>query len=200
MGTQGRSVRLFQNDLLERLSHVHPLTPLLLWVPVIAWFLWRSLAVYRLEVGALAWLAAAGLLVWTLTEYLIHRFLFHLRPRSLAARRLVFIVHGIHHETPDDPTRLLMPPVPAITACALLYGFFWAVLGRPWVEPFFAFFLMGYLAYDYIHFAVHRGRPRTRAGRFLRHWHMGHHFVTPEARWGVSSPVWDCVFRTAAGR
>jgi sterol desaturase/sphingolipid hydroxylase (fatty acid hydroxylase superfamily) len=200
MGTRGHSVRLFENDLLERLSRVHPLTPLLLWAPIIAGLLWRSLAVYRLEVGTLVWLAAAGLLVWTLTEYLLHRFVFHLESRSLAVRRLVFVVHGVHHETPDDPTRLLMPPAPAIVACSILYAIFWTTLGRPWVEPFFAFFLMGYLAYDYIHFAVHHGRPRTRVGRFLRRWHMLHHFVTPEARWGVSSPLWDHVFRTAARR
>ena len=200
MRTPRRSVRLFENDVLERLSRVHPLTPLVLWAPVIAWLLWRSVVVYRLEVGALAWLAASGLLVWTLTEYLVHRFLFHLRPRSRGARRLVFVVHGIHHETPDDPTRLLMPPAPALVACTILYALFWAVLGRPWVEPFFAFFLIGYLAYDYMHFAAHHGQPRTRVGRFLRRWHMLHHFVTPEARWGVSSPLWDHVFRTAARR
>ena len=200
MGDQGRSVRLFESDWLERLSRVHPLTPLSLWAPVVVWLLWRSLVSGRLEAGTVAWLAMAGILAWTLTEYLVHRFLFHLRPRSRAARRLVFIIHGVHHETPDDPARLLMPPAPALIACAILYVLFRAVLGSAWVEPFFAFFLIGYLAYDYIHLAVHRGRPRTRIGRFLRRWHMLHHFATPEARWGVSSPAWDHVFRTATGR
>jgi sterol desaturase/sphingolipid hydroxylase (fatty acid hydroxylase superfamily) len=200
MAIQGHSVRLFRSDLLERLSRVHPMTPLLLWTPVIMWLSWRSVVVDRLQLGILAWLAAAGLLVWTLTEYLVHRFVFHLRPHSRVARRLVFIVHGVHHQAPDDPTRLLMPPVPTIIVCALFYALFRAVLGRPWVEPFFAFFLVGYLTYDYIHFAVHHGRPRTRVGRFWRRWHMLHHFVTPCARWGVSSPLWDHIFRTTAGR
>jgi hypothetical protein len=99
MRRQGRSVRLFESDWLERLSRVHPLTPLLVWAPVIAWLLGRSLVVDRLDAGTVAWLGAAGLLCWTLTEYLVHRFLFHLRPRSRAAQRLVFIVHGVHHET-----------------------------------------------------------------------------------------------------
>jgi hypothetical protein len=187
---------LFEADWLESLSHVHPTVPLLLWTPLIAWLLWRALAVYSLTLSTLGWLAAAGLLVWTLTEYLVHRFLFHLPARSAPMRRLTFIVHGVHHQAPDDPSRLLMPPAAAIVAGAVLYLLFWAILGRPWVDPFFAFFLTGYLVYDYVHLAVHRGRPRTRIGRFVRRWHMLHHFTTPGARWGVSSPLWDLVFRT----
>jgi sterol desaturase/sphingolipid hydroxylase (fatty acid hydroxylase superfamily) len=197
METRGQSVRLFESDLLERLSRVHPLTPLLLWVPIIAWLLWRSLAAHRLALDALVALGAAGLLTWTLTEYLVHRWVFHLHPRSAAGRRLVFIVHGVHHEAPDDPGRLLMPPAPAGLICGLLYAGFWVLLGPRRVDAFFAFFLVGFLAYDYLHLAAHAGRPRTRVGRFLRRWHMLHHFATPRARWGVSSPLWDYVFRSA---
>src|SRR5262245_16752328 len=200
MDTQGGCVRLFEHEWLERLSRVHPVTPLLLWAPLIVWLLWRTAAVHRMGTGALVALAAAGFAVWTLTEYLIHRFLFHHRARSVAAQRLVFIVHGVHHAAPDDPMRLVMPPAPAIVASGVLFGMFRVLLGSPDVEPFFAFFLLGYLAYDYVHFAVHRARPRTRIGRLLRRWHMQHHFVTPDARWGVSSPVWDHVFRTAGDR
>ena len=190
------SLRLFESDWLERLSHVHPAIPLLVWAPLVTALLWHSLVGETLGKGTVVWLGAAGLLTWTLTEYLVHRFLFHLRPRSRPAQRLVFIVHGIHHETPDDPTRLLMPPAPALVAFSILYALFRAVLGGPWSAPFFAFFLVGFLAYDYLHLAVHRGRPRTRIGRFLRRWHMLHHHATPEARWGVSTPLWDHVFRT----
>jgi dihydroceramide fatty acyl 2-hydroxylase len=200
MSTQERRVRLFESDLLERLSHVHPVTPLLLWGPLVAWLLGRSLGVHGIELRLLAWLAASALLVWTLTEYLIHRFVFHWQPRSAAARRLVFIVHGVHHETPDDPTRLVMPPVAAALGACLFYALFVTVLGRAWAEPFFAFFMVGYLVYDYVHFALHRLRPRTRLGAFLRRWHLRHHFVAPDASWGVSSPLWDYVFRTAARR
>jgi sterol desaturase/sphingolipid hydroxylase (fatty acid hydroxylase superfamily) len=200
MGQGERRVRLFESEWLERLSRVHPAVPALLWAPVIAWLLGRSLGPGGVEAGTAAWLAAGGLTAWTLTEYLVHRFLFHMNPRSAMGRRVVFIVHGVHHETPDDPMRLVMPPVPAIIGCAVLYALFRTVLGPAWVAPFFAFFLIGYLAYDYIHLAVHRGRPRTRIGRFLRRWHMLHHHATPGARWGVSSPAWDHVFRTTGGR
>jgi dihydroceramide fatty acyl 2-hydroxylase len=96
-----------------------------------------------------------------------------------------------------------MPPALAIVACVLLYGQFRLILGHPQVEPFLAFFLAGYLAYDYIHFALHYGKPRTRLGRALRRWHMLHHFATCHARWGVTSPLWDYIFcsrGTAAAR
>ena len=77
---------------------------------------------------------------------------------------------------------------------------FRAILGPVWVEPFFACFILGYLAYDYTHFAIHSRRQRSRLGRYLQRHHMLHHFATPNARWGVSSPLWDWIFRTAGPR
>jgi sterol desaturase/sphingolipid hydroxylase (fatty acid hydroxylase superfamily) len=55
---------------------------------------------------------------------------------------------------------------------------------------------VGYLCYDYIHFATHHFRPRTRVGKFLKQHHMLHHFAEHGSRWGVSSPMWDYVFGT----
>jgi dihydroceramide fatty acyl 2-hydroxylase len=196
MPSQRKHIRLFDNDVIEGLSHVHPLVPALLWTPVVTWLLWRSFAVHHLDKAVVAALGAGGLIVWTFTEYAMHRFVFHLAPRSAVHRRLQFIVHGVHHEDPDDPTRLLMPPAPAAITAAALYVVFRMVLGSEWIDPFFAAFLMGYLAYDYTHFVIHRRSPRTRLGRYLRRRHMRHHFVTPDARWGVTSPLWDWIFRT----
>src|SRR5262245_60181995 len=173
------SVRLFESDVLERFSRVHPLTPLLLWGPIVAWLTWRSIAVRDLGIGPVAAFGAAGLLAWTLVEYLVHRFVFHLEPTTPWRRRLQFIVHGVHHAAPDDPRRLLMPLAPAILATAVLYAFFRAVLGPVWSEPFFAFFLVGYLGYDYIHFALHLATLPGRVGRDLRRHHMLHHHATP---------------------
>ncbi len=124
-------------------------------------------------------LAAGGLLVWTFTEYAMHRFVFHLAPSSPGRRRLQFMVHGVHHEQPDDPMRLLMPPVPAAILAGVLYGLFRMALGPALIDPFFASFLAGYLAYDYTHLAIHRGRPRTRLGRYLRRHHMRPPFRDP---------------------
>ena len=196
MSDRGEGVRLFESDLLERFSRVHPLTPLLIWWPLIAAFLWRTLRFHRLPPEVVAAMTAAGLLVWSLTEYLVHRFAFHHEATSPVGRRLQFVVHGVHHQVPDDPTRLLMPPAATAAGFAILYGLFWIVLGPGLVEPFSAGFLLGYLIYDYLHFAVHRTRPRMHLVRYLRRQHMLHHFVTPDARWGVTSGLWDSVFRT----
>ena len=200
MRNRYRPVQLFDNDVLEGLSRVPPFLPALLWAPLVAWLVWRSFAIHEFDGRLLAAVALTGLLIWSFTEYALHRFLFHLAPSSARRRRWQFIVHGVHHEDPDDPTRLLMPPAPAAVGAAVLYGLFRMVLGPAWVEPFFASFLAGYLVYDYTHLSIHRGRPRTRLGRYLRRHHMRHHFVTPDACWGVTSPFWDWVFRTKGTR
>ena len=196
MLTPRHHVRLFRSETLERLSRVHPATPVLLWAPVVAWLLWRSVVVERLEVAIIIVLGGAGLIAWSFVEYVLHRFVFHLASTSPAARRLQFVMHGIHHLEPDDSTRWLMPPVPAIAGGAVLFALAWILFGGVWVQPFFACFLIGYLVYDYTHFAVHHPGARTRFVRYLRRRHLLHHFATPDARWGVTSPLWDWIFGT----
>jgi sterol desaturase/sphingolipid hydroxylase (fatty acid hydroxylase superfamily) len=191
-----RSVRVFDSPILEALTHVHPLTPLALWGPLALWLMWRAFAVHHLSVTTGASLAILGLLTWSLTEYVLHRHLFHLRPAGPLRARLQFVIHGLHHADPVDPTRLVIPPVPSAIAAALFYAAFRLVLGPTWVEPFFAFFAVGYLLYDYIHYMSHRLAPRNRIAARLRRNHLLHHSATPDARWGVSSPLWDHVFGT----
>jgi len=151
-----KSMRLFDNDLLELFSHAHPVMPLLLWMPLACWLLWRSLVVCHLAGGIVGLLAPTGLIAWSFTEYAVHRFVFHHEPASRVGRRVLFVLHGVHHADPDDPTRLLLPLVPAEAGVGVLYGLFRLALGPAWVEPFFASLLMGCLAYDYTHLAIHR--------------------------------------------
>lgn len=191
------SIRLFKADWKEWTTHVHPITPLVLWVPVISYLIWRSVFVLQLNLAGIAAMAAVGLFVWTLSEYLLHRFVFHFPATSKTGQWLMYLIHGLHHADPNDPTRLVMPPVPGIALALVLYGIFGSLMGFVWVQPFFAFFLVGYLIYDYTHYAVHHFTPRTRLGKLIKQHHMLHHFVTPDLRWGVSSPVWDYVFGTA---
>ena len=106
------------------------------------------------------------------------------------------MLHGVHHDHPNDPLRLVMPPsasVPLATAFCLV---FWLVLGSDYAPAFSAGFLAGYLAYDMVHYHVHHHRPRTRVGRRLRELHMRHHFQDDERGFGVSAPYWDRVFGT----
>lgn len=191
-----KSVRLFRNDFLESLTHVHPIVPLLFWSPVVMFLLWRAVAVHDLSVLQVATMALPGLFIWTFTEYLLHRFAFHFPSTSSFGQRLVYLFHGIHHDSPDDKGRLVMPPAGAVIVMAVLWVVFALLIPEPWTEPFCAFFIVGYLIYDYLHYATHHFPMRHPLLAALRRHHLQHHFTTEKARFGVSSPLWDWVFGT----
>jgi sterol desaturase/sphingolipid hydroxylase (fatty acid hydroxylase superfamily) len=190
------SIRIFKSDFCERFTHVDPITPLLLWVPVIAYLYYRSFASAQLPSSMILGISALGFVVWTLTEYLLHRFIFHFPAESAFAKRFMFIIHGLHHDDPNDPTRLVMPPFAGIVIGIVLFTLFRVLLGSTFVLPFFGAFLIGYLCYDYTHFAIHHFSPRTDFGRYVKQNHMNHHYVNHSSKWGVSSPIWDFVFGT----
>ena len=191
-----QSIRLFETDILERLSHVHPITPLLFWGPVATWLLWRTFNIHQLQLAPVLAIGLAGMFVWTLSEYCLHRFLFHYPAKSKLGKWLVFLFHGNHHHDPRDKTRLVMPPAGAIPIMAALYFFFGLFIPSPWIEPFCAFFIIGYLVYDYIHYAAHHFPMKNRVAKFLKIYHLKHHFSGEIGRFGVSSPLWDLVFRS----
>ncbi len=114
---QHQSIRLFENELLERLSHVHPITPLLMWAPIAGWLIWRSFYQYHLPTLPVVAILIAGAFVWTLSEYCLHRFLFHYPAKSKLGKWLVFLFQGNHHEDPKDKTRLVMPQPALFRLC-----------------------------------------------------------------------------------
>lgn len=195
-GTKKESIRLFENPWLEKATHVHPIVPILFWVPVILFFIWRSLGIAQIEWFSFFFLFFVGGVTWTLAEYLLHRYAFHFDAKSKFLKRLVYMSHGIHHDQPQEKTRLLMPLIPGIALASFFYGVFFLMLGPIGVDPFFAGFLLGYLVYDYTHFAIHHFKPISPVGRYLKQHHMYHHYSYPDTRWGVSSPLWDWVFGT----
>lgn len=191
------SVRLFQSDLLEFWTRVHWSVPVVIYSPVVAFFLYRASAADSLRGAWIPCLFVLGLLAWTLTEYVIHRHLFHFEPRGKTAKQLFWLFHGVHHDYPNDSRRLVMPPVVSLPLALFFYGAFLGLMGTPRVYPFFAGFLTGYLAYDMIHYAIHHlPWKRSRVGLFLRQHHFRHHFQDGERGFGVSSPLWDWVFGT----
>ncbi len=194
MQKTNKSIEVFKNPILERLTHVHPLTPFFLWMPIVFWLLWRSFTVYELSPFIIGILGVIGFFSWTLVEYLLHRYLFHFEFDSSQGQKFHFLIHGLHHADPDDPTRLVMPPIASIFLGITFFTLFKGVLGIRWAETFFAFFVFGYLCYDYIHFYTHHFIPKSSLGKFLKNSHMLHHYVSPNSRWGVSSPFWDYVF------
>jgi dihydroceramide fatty acyl 2-hydroxylase len=185
---------MFESDILDRLSRVHHVVPLVIFIPAIAvLFALGQEGHGPLNVIALL---AGGWLFWTLTEYWLHRLVFHFEPESGMGARLHWIIHGVHHDHPNDPLRLVMPPSVSVPLAALFYLGFVAVIGTPAAYLFTTGFLAGYLGYDMTHFHVHHHSPRTRVGKLLRELHMRHHFQDDTRGFGVSAPFWDYVFGT----
>ena len=188
------SPRMFESDFLDRFSRVHPIVPPLIFVPVILVLFIEGL-IHGSGWVTPAWLLG-GYLFWTLTEYWLHRLVFHFEPDHGIGARIHWIIHGVHHDHPNDPLRLVMPPSVSIPLAALFLFGFYAVFGSPGFMPFGAGFLSGYLFYDMLHYHVHHHRPKTALGKRLRELHMRHHFQDHERGYGVSAPFWDRVFGT----
>lgn len=182
--------------LLDRLTRVHPAVPVVLYVPVIVLLLVR--AGRGTAVADLAACTAVGYAAWTLTEYWLHRVVFHWEPEQGLGARLHFLIHGVHHEHPNDPGRLVMPPAASLPLAAAFTAAFVVLAGRSAGMALAAGFLAGYVGYDTTHFWLHHRTPRSRVGRHLRERHMRHHFEDDTRAYGVSAPYWDVVFGTAA--
>ncbi|HWF55317.1 MAG TPA: sterol desaturase family protein [Solirubrobacteraceae bacterium] len=188
------SPRMFDTTLLDKLSRVHPAVPPILFIPAIVILFVEGL-VHGAGWATPAWLIG-GYLFWTLTEYWLHRIVFHFEPENGIGARLHWIIHGVHHDHPNDPMRLVMPPSVSIPLAVLFVAGFYAVLGSPAFLPFASGFLAGYLLYDMLHYHMHHHRPRTALGKRLRELHMRHHFQNHDRGYGVSAPFWDHVFGT----
>jgi dihydroceramide fatty acyl 2-hydroxylase len=189
---------MFDSRLLDACSRVHPMVPVLLFLPAIAILLAHGLDGLGAR-PALTW-AAGGYVFWTLTEYWMHRVVFHFEPERGIGARLHWIIHGVHHDHPNDPMRLVMPPSVSVPLAVAFYGLFWVALGGAVAPVFAAGFLAGYLLYDMTHYHLHHHTPRTRAGKRLRELHMRHHFQDDTRGFGISAPWWDHVFGTAPRR
>lgn len=188
------SPRLFENDLLDKLSRVHWSTPLFIYTPVVALLLYVSLK--ALSPPAVAGAAALGYLIWTLTEYFGHRFPFHYKHPSKIGMRLHFLVHGVHHDHPNDPLRLVMPALLSGPIMLIAFVVLRLIFGLPLAYPVLTGFIVGYLAYDMVHYYTHHANPTTRLGQTLRRLHLMHHFRDPNRGFGVAAPWWDYVFGT----
>jgi 4-hydroxysphinganine ceramide fatty acyl 2-hydroxylase len=195
VSNRNESVRMFKSDFMEFFSHVHPATPLVLYLPVIGYMLYAAFFQSKLSVLIVAGLFPLGVLSWTLLEYIIHRYVFHYEPKSHFGKQLHFIVHGVHHDYPNDVRRLVMPPSISIPLAIVFWVLFAITFGR-FAPPISAGFGFGYVCYDSIHFAIHHFAMKRGVWSWLKQYHLHHHYKDDHAGYGVSSPLWDYVFRT----
>ena len=188
------SPRLFDNSLLDRLSRVHWTMPLFVYVPVIG--LLATVSFASIAPLPAFGMIAVGYLMWTLIEYFGHRYLFHWEFPGTFGRRMHFLIHGVHHDHPNDPLRLVMPILLSgpIMIAAFVVGTL--MFGSTLRYPALVGFVSGYLAYDMVHYYTHHAVPTTKLGLMLRRLHLMHHFRDHDKGFGVSAPYWDWVFGT----
>ncbi len=196
VSNKDETVRMFKSSFLESFSRIHYTVPLFIFVPVITYFLYKAIAVFNLSGLSIAGFLVMGICVWTLTEYVLHRFVFHWMPPGKIGERLHFVFHGVHHDYPSDSKRLVMVPTVSIPLAALFYFMFYFLLGDQHVAPFFAGFLAGYLFYDISHYAIHHFNLRSKFWLEMKQHHMLHHYQNMDKGYGVSSKFWDLIFRT----
>ncbi|WP_020529991.1 sterol desaturase family protein [Flexithrix dorotheae] len=187
--------QLFENPILERLTRTHISIPLIIFnVGGIA-MIYYGITNGLINAVEVIISYVIGVLAFSLVEYLMHRYVFHMEPTNKVKANIQYKFHGVHHEYPKDKERLAMPPVVSIVLVCILFLLFRLVMGNL-VFGFLPGFLFGYTAYLWVHYIVHAFRPPSNIFKVLWVHHGIHHYKDNERAFGVSSPLWDFIFRT----
>ncbi|XWS11522.1 hypothetical protein CRYUN_Cryun37aG0005600 [Craigia yunnanensis] len=187
--------RFFANDFCELLTRTKWWVIPLVWLPVVCWLV--STSIQRgLTPTEVASTVVGGIFIWTLLEYSLHRFLFHMKTRSYWGNTLHYLLHGCHHKHPMDGLRLVFPPAATAILCVPLWTLF-KILSPPSIAPaLFGGGLLGYVMYDCTHYYLHHGKPSKGYSQTLKRYHLNHHFKVGSKGFGITSSVWDHVFGT----
>jgi 4-hydroxysphinganine ceramide fatty acyl 2-hydroxylase len=187
--------QLFKSRYLEMLTKTHPLVIWGIYLPIIIYFLYHSYSKSQYSILSIFTVFLAGMLFWTLFEYIMHRFVFHWVAESERARKIVYVLHGNHHHFPRDKERLFMPPVPSLIIAAVILSLFYLMM-RGYAFVFFPGFMLGYLMYGSMHYAIHAWNPPFKWMKPLWRNHHLHHYKNDHRGFGVSTTIWDRVFGT----
>ena len=200
VSTKDESPRLFKSDFVDFFSRVPFWLPLVLYIPVISYFSYRAFAVQNNSILGFIGAAAIGIFIWTIIEYLIHRYIFHGHPTAEWAKKIHYTFHGIHHDYPQDSLRLVMPPPVSIPLAVSFYFIFkWALAPLGLFEyhhAFYSGFVAAYLFYDMMHYYSHHGKANNSYVQMIKDHHMKHHYKEPDAGFGFTSKLWDKIFKT----
>ncbi|XP_055693928.1 uncharacterized protein LOC129796178 [Lutzomyia longipalpis] len=197
-----RPLRLFGPWYLEMCTKTPWYIVPLFWIPIIIYLVIRGskdVALMTNESQPLQILLSfgTGVIVWTLLEYSLHRWVFHMDTKEMGKifATFHFLIHGLHHKVPFDPYRLVFPPVPAMIIVSFLYPPI-RLLFQTYSFVVLAGGISGYVIYDMIHFYLHYGSPSGGHLYFMKRYHYQHHFVHHDRGFGISSSVWDDIFGT----
>ena len=189
-------VKLYKNKLVEFISKAPFGVPHTMWVIVAIFFIWYAITSTELSLLTVLAVFITGALSWTFAEYIIHRLVYHTETNSEGVLDFQTSMHGNHHHYPKDPERLAMPPIPGLVLGALFFGFFYLIMGV-YAYAFFPGFMLGYDAYITLHYYQHRIKsPKYQPWKKLWLHHKAHHYSNPYSAFGVSTRLWDVVFRT----
>lgn len=187
--------QLFENPLLEKLSRTHIAVPLIIFFTYSGVLLYWSIINTYLSAVTTVILFIVGLITFTWVEYMVHRYLFHLKPYTELRAKLQYTIHGVHHEFPKDKDRLAMPPLLSITIATILLLLLKVIMGD-FVFAFLPGFIVGYASYLAVHYMVHAYAPPKNFLKALWVNHSVHHYKDGEVVFGVSSPLWDYIYGT----
>ncbi len=187
--------KLFKNPYLEKLTKGHPLVIWSLYMPVLIGFPYYASSQLHFSAGKIATLFFVAMFFWSFAEYLLHRFVFHWMAESELGEKIIYVMHGNHHHYPRDRERLFMPPLPSLILATFVFGLCYLVL-RQYTFAFFPGFMLGYLLYASMHYAIHAWNPPFKWMKPLWRNHHLHHYKNEEKGFGVSSTLWDRIFGT----
>ena len=187
--------QIFRNGYLEYLTKTHPLVIWGMYLPILIFLPYYSIQYLNFSGLNVFLIYISGIFIWTLTEYILHRFDFHYHPETEKGKRINYVLHGNHHEYPRDKERLFMPAAPSLIMASLFFFFFYLIMGKN-VFAFFPGFMLGYLIYGTMHFAIHAWNPPFKWMKGLWRNHHLHHYKHTDMGFGVSSTFWDHVFGT----
>jgi len=189
------SAQIFENPFLEYLTKTHIAIPLVIFTVISACLIYYGIIEKGFGTLDILLLFLAGMFVFTFFEYIIHRYAYHSGPEEYDHDHISYKIHGVHHEYPKDKQRLAMPPVLALILATIFFIIYRSLMGD-YVFGFLAGFLMGYTLYLTIHYSVHIFRVPKNFLKILWKHHAIHHYSQPDRAFGVSSPLWDYIFRT----
>ena len=137
------SGKLYESALMERITRTPIWVPQIMWVAISSGFFWVSFTKTGILPFQILLLGIAGFLIWTIAEYVVHRFLYHTETESDLLYDIQYKGHGFHHLYPKDPERLAMPPVPGLIFSSIFLSLFYVTMGI-YSLAFFPGFMLGY--------------------------------------------------------
>ena len=140
-----------------------------------------------------------GIVTYMFSEYLTHRFLFHIKtPKNPFLLKLIKRLHYDHHKMPNDLTLLFLPIWYSFPNLLLLCLIFYFLSGSLLFTLAFSTGLLAmFFVYEWKHYVAHRPfKPKTRFGQWIKKTHILHHYKNENYWYGVSTPFVDVLFGT----